>query len=363
MKKNCHRYMVLNAAKLLAADNLHGYANAVNSFETSLVAGALFADRAGPPLNIIVKHRIFGCGVAETHEEICNFASLNHYYDPETDAGLNLSEWGSLENIVELFALLILGGVYFPDLDVEPPLDFEHPYPSAASECQLHYDIALQKWQQGDSYGAFFELGWACHYITDVCTSPHTVSDKFIGHGDYEELADVCFGKEGYSLESVGIFPQDYEQKLTCYELVRAAARQTRRELQYYTQGKDSWAKGLELGLPRAEKMTACLIAKFLTAIQANLTCKPLKLMVTDLRDDTPIPGAFIFHRSYDDRRWQRIRTDAAGQCTLQLKNGEKYAVRPAFPGFKFFGAHGADNMEPEIGEFPDYRSPVTFTH
>ena len=361
MHGNCHKHMILKSEGLFRAANLPAYAGMVKAYETALVEGALHADNAGPPLEIIVKHRVLGCEVDEDRWVLCNFASLNHYYDPVTDAGLNLQDsWGSLEVLLETVQVFLFGGLYCADLSAEPDLDFIHPYPSAAAECQLHYDRALQRWQHGDSHGAFFELGWAAHYITDACTSPHTVSDRFIGHGEYEDRAEICFGTGQYTMNSVGQFPKAWGQARTPYEFVRLAARQTRTELQHYTDGEDAWDEGLLCALPRAEKLTACLIAKFLTAIDVNTTCPPLNVSVVNARNSVGIAGALVFHRAENSAQWQRVRTDAQGECTLHLKEGTRYKFRPALPGYTFIGKHSADKIR-DIPELTPKVSPVEF--
>ena len=84
-----------------------------------MLRGIEYADSVGEKLYINIALRsiwTLGCAIKTWHEYVTGMASFEHYYDPSTGAGLNLSCYGHLEGLVEgagVLAGILLGPAGF----------------------------------------------------------------------------------------------------------------------------------------------------------------------------------------------------------------------------------------------------------
>ena len=369
-----HAYILQHAIEILDHDGYANWAAFARQFQGDLIDGARFADRAGPPLELTVSFSSILTLFIPVHDEVfglCNFASLQHYYCPETGAGLNLSDWGDVRTLVgamPIAELAFLGGAVMTDISISPPLDFGRPYPSAASRAQEEFDLAEQIYREGKPLlsgrtpwaSAMFHLGWACHLLADCTVSAHTVSDKFIGHDAYEKVADDRGAEAGLHATTVSRDdPAAYHMDWSMEQMVVAVASETRPELAFYDAGKEQWDQGVRAAIPRAEQYTARALARFFDDVGLSAEAAPLAAKVLDA-GGRPLRGAYVFFRE-GSLGWSYVQADGQGVSALSLKPGSRYDLRPAMPGYAFIGRY--DAATPNMGDIPNYGCPVSYKH
>jgi hypothetical protein len=368
-----HEKIIQYAKNILKKDHHFTYSYVADVFESDLLRGTSHADSAGEPLFIIVKLNFLFWEVKSWRKEICNMASLGHYHNPDTNKGLDLSQYSHLEGWIEAggtVAAIILGAFgFWPDVSASPPINFNTTYQSAADACQEHYNLAVKIWRGQDPGVSFpwaeamFHLGWACHFIADVCVSPHTVSNEFWTHDKYEDKIQEIIADATVHEDSISTNLADYGLNTSARQLVVQAANETRQELYLYKE--DRWIEGARKAIPRAEVYTARLIAKFLNEVGVANLPNPLKAKVQELRLGPPktahaIPNAVLFYRR-TNQMWQPLITDVQGSIPIPLESNEIVEFRPAAPGYLFEGSYGGD--APTIPEFPNPISPVSYRH
>ncbi len=274
MHDESHKQAIRNAINILENDGLSAHAHVAQTFLPDLERGTVHADRAGEKLTAEILVEVACIDVDTYSRYICNTASLEHYYNPDTDQGLDLSGYRGYVDFIDDWAVWILtltGLAPFVDADISfrPGINFGQPYPSAADRCQEHYATALAIWrgEQPSESGyawadAMFHLGWACHFVADLCVSPHTVSDEFWGHSNYEDTIDAMQSAPAIHAQTVGPNLADYRLDDTTREIAVQAATETHPELHLYSENR--WQDAARLAIPRAEKYSARLIEKFL---------------------------------------------------------------------------------------------------
>ncbi|MGD9497030.1 MAG: hypothetical protein AB7Y46_12100, partial [Armatimonadota bacterium] len=80
-----HAYIIERAAEVLEADGNTNWADGVAHFHPAFVDGCMWPDRMGPDLRIIVDLWTtlpIPMKVKSWSFRICNYASLDHYYNP-----------------------------------------------------------------------------------------------------------------------------------------------------------------------------------------------------------------------------------------------------------------------------------------
>jgi hypothetical protein len=358
-----HKSTIQQAISILENDGHTTHAHSAKSFLSDLERGTVHADRAGSELRAEITAEIVCIDIYTYSKYVCNMAGLEHYYDPSTKRGLDLSQYANLLEFVDTWAPFILTlGVLDVDIAFKPELDFNHAYPSAVDHCQDHYDTALAIWrgQRPTDTGyawadAMFHLGWACHFIADVCVSPHTVSNEFWGHSDYEDTIDsMQFSPDVHAI-SVGPKIQDYQLGDTAREIAVQAAVETRQELHLYCD--DQWEEGACRAIPRAERFTARLLEKFLVEVKVENEPPPLRIWVLNA-DGHALPGASLFYR-HEGGPWLHKTVDNLGFCRLALQSNEVVELRPAAAGHVFEGRFAGD--APCVPEFHGPASPVRY--
>jgi hypothetical protein len=371
-----HATPILYAIKSIEADGHPVFARLLSSFLPDLIRGTDKADNDGPNETIYVKVHWTCTDIGVVTVDLGNLASFSHYYDPDTGQGLNLSGWGSVEGFVDYLGsfggILFLGGIWF-DASVFPPLDFTHPYPNAADRCEEHYQSALRIWrgEEPAPHGypwadAMFHLGWACHFLADLCVSAHTASDTFQGHQAYEDFLAVqqALGMAlppdapgNLHIHSVGT-DADYGTGISAHDLAVEVAVATHDELPLYNDRQ--WYQAARAAIPRAEIATARLLMKFLTDVHASEEPSSLRVRTHD-RADGPLPATTVFYR-LTGQPWSWTVTDAEGLTHLAFPRGASAQVRPARPGYSFTGRYSGTGS-PQIPEFPEWTSPVPYRH
>lgn len=355
-----HADPIEHALMIIEKDGHKAYANVLRSFQTDLLRGAEFADRSDVEVYINISLNLL-CGELYTwRKHVCNLSSFSHYHDPTTGFGLDLGPHANLEDWVDsagFLAGLIFAPGFTVDVSSTPNLMFDRPYPSAADRCQEEYDLAVATWhgQQGYPWAdAMFHLGWACHFLADLCVSPHTTSDRFWDHGTYEERITAVAAQPNAHLQSIGSLAQ-YATNTSARQLAIDAATETHAEMALYD--NNQWDDAAFQAIPRSERFTARLLAKFLQDVGVANKPLPLKVRVVG---EHPIPNAFVFFRHQGDA-WRHIRTDASGVGYIALDADEVVELRPAMPGYKYAGDYDAD--APTIAEFHPDASPVLYRH
>jgi hypothetical protein len=357
---NNHPVVIDRALKIIEHDGHHSFAQVLGSFKDDLLRGVDFADNADAKLSIKITLNLLGCGLHTWKKPITNLSTFTHYYDPDTQAGLDLQAYGSLENLVDSAGFLA-GLIFAPGLSVDisstPELMFDRPYPSAADRCQEEYDLAVATWHGTAGYpwaDAMFHLGWACHFLADLCVSTHTVSDRFWDHGSYEDRIVAVANEKDVHLQGIGSLGQ-YQTNVSAKQMAIDAATETHGELALYD--NNQWDDAAYLAIPRAERYTARLLVKFLQEV--GVASQPLPLEVRVLGEH-PIPNALVFYR-HPGEKWRHVTTDPGGVAHIALKPNETIQLRPAVPGYKYDGDYDGD--APTIPEFHGPASPVVYTH
>lgn len=370
MNGTSHESVITHAEEILESDGHHTYAYLAKMFESQLLRGCGYADSAGEDLYIDIKLRSvvsFGCTIKTWREKVCNMSSLTHYHDPITNQGLDLSQYSSLEAWAEAGAAagaILLGAAgFWVDVDAVPPINFNQPYQSAADACQEHYNLAVSTWRglstgDGDPWGkAMFHLGWACHFIGDICISPHTVSNEFWTHDNYENAFNQYLSDPNIHAHNISQNLAQYGLNVSVRDLVHQAAVETRNELPFYQ--NNQWQQGIQRAVPRAEVYIARLLAKFFQEVGVSQYPNPLTARVGEI-DETLIPYAALFYRK-DNQAWTPLVTNDRGTVMLPFKVGDVVQFRPAVPGYLFEGHYFG--YASTIPEFPAPQSPVVYTH
>ena len=203
-----HAYLIEHAIRILREDGHTNWAAFAQQHHEDLLDGCMYPDRAGPDLRIQVSLWVtvpFPLKVKTWSHPLCNYASNDHYFNPDTGKGLDLTWWNDAKLLAKGAAPLLsalgagalgLDGLAFATVDIVP--DIQKQYASGIDRCQQAYGKALQVWhgklppEKGRGYdeSAMFHLGAACHYMADLSVVPHTY-DCFAGeHRDYESHAD-----------------------------------------------------------------------------------------------------------------------------------------------------------------------------
>ena len=148
-----HGYILDHAMAILAADNRQNWAELAKQYEKDMLDGAMFADRAGPDLTLRVYVWTlipWPMRFEAWSKRLCNYASLEHYHNPDTGKGLQLVYYKQLEDWASEFAPLISwfagtlvgsGGLVFGQTEISP--EIQPQYRSAAEVCEEHYQLAV----------------------------------------------------------------------------------------------------------------------------------------------------------------------------------------------------------------------------
>lgn len=381
-----HAMIISKAVDLLKKDRAV-YAAWGRQGLANLCEGVLHADYAGVPQYLLFKLD-FLCGAADVElgrVDLTNSASDEHYFDPLTQAGLNLSHLEPLDFVAGLIsAISAPTGIVSVLVDVVG-VDLDKQYRSAADCCRDHYLKAINAWR-GDATilpgldrrsAAMRELGWACHFIGDLCVSAHTLSQPplqvFMGHQDYERLATTILSYENDYLHADGVKEELLQlatnQNQDAKAIAATVAGQTRGEYDLFLDGlgllesnEEKWVAALATAIPRAERYTAMLLTRFFHEV--GISEEPLPLTVNLVTpDQTRIAHAILFFRSADDpepNQWKLLTADESGVISFCAQLGSTYQLLPAMPGYVFEGKHYGDYGEGDL--IPDC-SPVTYVH
>ncbi|MGD9497353.1 MAG: hypothetical protein AB7Y46_13725 [Armatimonadota bacterium] len=320
---------------------------------------------------------------------ICNYASLDHYYNPThaaagppqalpssllpsgspvDPAGLNLTQWDQIETLAVAYAPLLsslgaaivgLDGLACATAHVEPSV-LSH-YESAAVRAQQFYNLAVAAWNgqtqpldgRGYEETAIYYLGAVCHYVGDAAVVNHTY-DCFLGnHEDYEDYAVGLGWRYNLHAHSGGVYglPSAWHYVAAAAATMHTAGDSHLQQVEgpgaSAALGSDIWrtingisgedfAAALQYALPIAERHTAGLIARFFSDISVPAQTPPLLGSVTDTRS-TPIPGAFVFYTTGGG--WEYTRADSKGLYRIPALRGQTISLRPAMPGYNYEGA------------------------
>jgi hypothetical protein len=369
MNSLAHAKVLLQSKEILKNDGHNTFAYVAGFHESDLLRGTAYADDAGVKQYIDIDLRSiisFGASLYTWRIDLSNTSSFTHYYDPNTGQGLDLSAYGDVEGFVEaggFLAAIVLGFAgFWIDASAHPDLNFNVPYQSAADACQEHYDLAVITWRnpQAGSYpmaDAMYHLGWACHFLADLSTSAHTTSSRFLNHQDYEDLIDVVQGDNAVHAQGISGNLAQYNLGASVRQIAAECATETAQELYLYDQKR--WDEGARLAIPRAERYSARILAKFFYDVGVAQMPLPLRVNVRTT-DETPIPNAVVFYRK-PGQKWKPLITDNQGSTHVVPQSNEVLEFRPSVPGYLFEGVYGG--VAPTIPEFPNYQSPVRYTH
>jgi len=388
---SAHVYIIERAIEILRNDGYENWAEVCLQELQALSNGAMWADRADVDLVLYWEYSVLWVFSWEGgSKRLCNLASLNHFYNPDTGVGLDLRAWQGLEktaNWGKVVCLLAgLGGLFDVSADVRP--DFPAFGQAAVDLCREKYDSAVSAYKANYNLsGAMFDLGWACHLVGDLGVVQHTY-DSWATHEDYENAAD---GKGGDTQYHAGTAKDLYGQGLTPRQIAVGCA-QAVHSLQHFKWAEDENAvpgtfddinryimghsgavnheAALKVGLPAAERHTAALLARYMADIGVPQQVPPLKGLVAD-NQKAPVPGAFVFYGPDQGAGvspyFDYVRCDDKGRYSLHLQPNVQYVIRPAMPGYSFTGGAiftgvstpgGAGVSDQIIME-----SPVRYTH
>ena len=352
-----HVYIFEHAIEILRNDGNDNWANLAEAHMQDLADGARYADHCMGRGYIRVQLEVlWGLWSENLYEESYPLAGREHYYNPDRagsgSEGLDLSDisgWASfLDGFVKFLSSYVLRdytlGAVDLDIDFSPAL--QGHYASAAGLSQQKYDLALAAWRQGQSNyqrgslgTAFFNLGWSCHFVQDQAVPNHTHDSYMSNHQEYEDFADGRGGQAGIHATNGG----QYQYGARAYDFCAGCAGlgHPSNLFSAVKSGGSQWPGVLQVSLPAAERYTAGLIAKFMTELQIPPKTPPATFITASSNAPSGdlLPGAYIFYRRDGETKWNLIRSDANGSFSLNCPPNVKFWVRPAMPGYNFWGS------------------------
>jgi hypothetical protein len=208
-------------------------------------------------------------------------AADNHYFNPDTGLGLNLTGFSAIAAFAPDIAQLLEGftlGLANVKAEVRPSLDSS--YPSAVDMFQMEYGNALNAYfnRPATSIGnrrgmalAMLYLGWASHFVQDQTVVHHTFDEIRKHHSEYENAADGLVTTPPVADGSMtGIYAEQLPAlacsagSRTCYVTFAAYSSHDRAVLDAADRGDYS---GIQAAIPFAQKLQAGVYAAFLTDI------------------------------------------------------------------------------------------------
>jgi hypothetical protein len=209
--RKAHGYITQNGISILYNDGYWFAAQWLQQMENQqeLLNGVRYADvyQGRQAVNLEICLIGLFCDQLDTFKD-WPYAADNHYFNPDTGAGLNpgyLSDaatWGPyvtglVSMSLEEFLLGISLGTVSLDIIVQPSLASQ--YPSALTWFETEYGNATSAFLTGGAPSingrqgtalALFYLGWASHFLQDQTVVHHTFDEVLKNHGEYENAAD-----------------------------------------------------------------------------------------------------------------------------------------------------------------------------
>lgn len=375
-----HIYILQHAIAILSRDGYDNWASLLQNNLAHLASGSKHADAHKGRVEIHITLEILW-GLVDVYTwaiDLTCAGGCDHYHDLARDDGIDLSGWSLFSDAMDWLVKIItmLGPSQYTyglvDLDIDVVPDIRAQYPSGLKVCQERFQAAKKAWDGKLLYpdrsaldSAFYELGWACHLLSDLAVAQHLHGEFIGGHSDYEDAADGLGDDTKYPNHHATT-----AKGLYCFSSVSGsqAVRQLGLSLantiypdsdhhQKAEKGNTSQRQmALKKALPPAEKHVAALMAQFLHEAGIPSTTPPLEGYVRDTSGGR-IPYAYVFYApagytvqieqnlsaaeldpKKDWKGWSLIRADANGLYKLPVKKFRKYWLRPAMPGYSFRG-------------------------
>lgn len=343
--ENAHGYIIEHAIQLLENEGYENWAAAAHFYHQRLMDGARWADTGAGRLRASVYQST--CFGFDSHEvmsqDVAPLAAFNHYHDPNTGAGIDLSGLDLLDTLgdvkgggaVAIYWVLEVASKFLlncGDPELRLSNDIAVHWRSAASLADEYFTDATNSCP-----GGFFKLGAAAHLIADMAMVDHTYHSWLGNHGAYENAADNLGATAGYHAD----YGVELHPSWSAYDYAQEVARQTHTPDQFdMVEGNAlDFNAALKMAIPRAERYTAGLMASYLDHCNVPSNA-PSSLDIRILSDDgSALPGAHLFFRQEGvDRDWGLTQADENGKVSLPYYPGTFYALRPAMPGYDFDG-------------------------
>jgi hypothetical protein len=236
--KQAHGYIIQNGISILNNDGYWFAAQMLRQWQPQLLNGVRYADvylgRQVITLNLCF---FLGNGCFTLASDSWPLAADNHYFNPDTDRGLDPGTLQDLASWAEFLSQDILRyldlGIAKPEFDIKP--DLKDGYTSALQMFDEEYAHALNTYfetsapscgRSGDDHLvlcpdirgrqgtalAMFYLGWASHLMQDQNVVHHTFDAFRKHHREYEAAADGLGTSPIANGEQQGIYEADLAQ-------------------------------------------------------------------------------------------------------------------------------------------------------
>ena len=202
-----HGYLIQTGISVLYNDGYWFAAQSLKASQQELLNGVRYADLyEGKQIVAAKLCTLFyqWCPVTIADLKDWPYAADNHYYNPDTGAGLragalnDAASWGpyitaAIASVANSTTLGLVGG----KIEVNPA--FDPQYPSGVEKFQIEYGNAVNaslglfatsiNGRTGKNLSMFY-LGWASHFMQDLTVVNHTYDDPLGNHSEYENAAD-----------------------------------------------------------------------------------------------------------------------------------------------------------------------------
>jgi hypothetical protein len=196
--KEAHGYITQNGIAVLNNDGYWFAAQMLQQWQQELLNGVRYADVYDGRQKVVIEACALVVWVCEDIYEIKDWplAADNHYFNPDTNRGLDPGLWNEVAFWAKYLPPWVLG-IANIHVTVRPAL--ADGYPSALHMFDVEYRNALSAYADPTVPGiggrkgtalAMLYLGWGSHLLQDLTVVHHTFDEGQKHHQEYENSAD-----------------------------------------------------------------------------------------------------------------------------------------------------------------------------
>jgi hypothetical protein len=282
-----HGYIIQTGINVLYNDGYWFAAQTLEPWQQELLNGVRYADVYLGRQEVVLEACL---GIAPI--DVCKdlgtlkswpLAADNHYFNPSTGRGLDVSGFSALgafaPEAAQLLEALGLGlGLTNVKAEVRPSLDSN--YPSAVDMFEMEYGNAVSAYFGGSAASignrqgtalAMLYLGWASHLVQDQTVVHHTFDEVSKHHSEYENAADGLVTEAPVANgQKTGIYSDDLPTlacsvgSRSCFVTYAAFSSHDPAVLDAADNGDYSH---VQVAIPFAQSLQAGVYAAFLTDI------------------------------------------------------------------------------------------------
>lgn len=195
-----HGYIIQNGIAILNNDGYWVAAQTLKQWQQELLNGVRYADvyQGSQCVNLVVKELDGLFSQTFPSFKCWPWAADNHYYNPDTNYGLEAGYLADAAEWTQILEDIIEGPIVSVDVEVDPTLKVI--YPSALDWVTTEFNNATSAYRGGSPASingrhgtqlAMFYLGWASHFMQDQNVVHHTFDEVLKHHAEYENWADA----------------------------------------------------------------------------------------------------------------------------------------------------------------------------